>query len=142
MTKKEAHEYLKNSKIFVDGKSAQIQKKLLEAGFKWTYVDPLIEKDDMSFLYVHGDIISDDRISVGASMIHFSKSYFKELKADDILAIEIQEEKPKHDEEMRKLAQPIQECMRKHNISGSVVISQFTIAVEDMRFIYPNNSED
>lgn len=35
MTKEAAIELLKNRKVYVNGKSAEIQEKLFELGFKW-----------------------------------------------------------------------------------------------------------
>lgn len=135
MTKKEAHEYLKNSKIYVDGKFAQIQKKLLEAGFKWTYRDAILENiefKDMPFLYVYGDILSDDRFSAGASMIRFSQSYFKELKAEDILSIEI-EENP--EDKIVELAKPLMEYLQEQNFTDAIRVNAEGIYLEPMSSI-------
>ena len=138
MTKKEAFEYLKDRKIYVNGKSAEIQKKLFEVGFTWTK-GQLLSYEGMPFLYTS---VNGGTLIHGSSMRTFSTTCNSEISAEEILSIEIVEEKPKHDEELYKLAQPIREYMRKHNILGRVVVSPSYIAVEDLRFIYPNTSED
>lgn len=137
MTKTEAFEYLKNRKIYVNGKTAAIQRKLFKIGFAWER-GTIVSNEEMPFLYTY----YNGTLGRGCSMLSFTSTPGSEISADEILAIEIQEEKPKHDEELYKLAQPIREYMRKHNISGRVVLSQCSIAVEDLRFIYPNNPED
>lgn len=137
MTKKEAFEYLNDRKIYVNGKSKEIQKKLFEAGFHWICGSILVQYENIPFLYTHSSWIT-----YGSNMIDFVLSSKTEISAEEILAIEIQEEKPKYEEELAKMAQPIRDYMRKHNISGRFVVCQSSIAVEDMRFIYPNNSED
>lgn len=133
MTKEEAFEYLKNRKIYVNGKSTEIQKKLFACGVQWKSGGTNI--CDYGNYYVinsHGLLTHCDGM----------RSYWEclineEISAEEILAIEIQEEKPKYEEELAKMAQPIRDYMRKHNISGRLVVCQSSIAVEDMRFIYP-----
>lgn len=134
MTKKEAHEYLKNSKIYVDGKSDQIQQKLFEAGFKWTY-DPVVGNvglKDMPFFYVYGSMISDDSFSAGTSMTRFSQSNFRELKADDILSIEI-EENP--EDKIVELAKPLMEYLQDQNFTDAIRVNAEGIYLEPMSSI-------
>ena len=137
MTKEEAFEYLKDRKIYVNGKSAEIQKKLFEVGFTWAK-GKVVSYEEMPFLftYVNGTLIH------GCSMLTFSTTSYSEISAEEILAIEIEEEQTKHDKELYKMAKPIRDYMRKHDIVGRVVVSACNIAVEDLRFIYPNTSED
>ena len=39
MTKEEAKEMLTNTKVYVNGKSKEIQEKLFEIGFKWRGIE-------------------------------------------------------------------------------------------------------
>lgn len=139
MTKTEAFEYLKNRKIYVNGKSAEIQKILFKAGFSWDW-DKTTKYEGKPFIFTYEEALF--HLTHSSDMTYFRNHKNTEISAEEILAIEIQEEKPKHDEELYKLAQPIREYMRKHNISGRLVVSQCSITVEDLRFIYPNNPED
>lgn len=135
MTKEEAHEYLKNSKIYVDGKSVQIQQKLSEAGFKRVCGDTISEHvglKDMPFLYVYGSMISDDHFTAGTSMAHFSLSSLKELKADDILSIEI-EENP--EDKIVELAKPLMEYLQDQNFTDAIRVNAEGIYLEPMSSI-------
>ena len=120
MTKKEAFEYLKNRKIYVNGKSAEIQKKLFEVGFTWT-PGQLVSHEEMPFLYTS---VNGGTLIHGSSMRTFSTMCNSEISAEEILAIEIVEGKPKYDEELKNMSQPIREYMRNHNISGRGVVTK------------------
>lgn len=137
MTKKEAFEYLKDRKIYVNGKSIEIQMKLFEVGFAWPLSGKTVRYADRPFLYTN-----TNHLTSGDDMYAFTSNAALEISAEEILAIEIAEEKPNYDEALRRIAQPIREYMRNHNISGRLVVTKSSIAVEDMRFIYPNNSDD
>lgn len=139
MTKTEAFEYLKNRKIYVNGKTAAIQRKLFKAGFAWG-MDKTTKYEDKLFLFTYENALLS--LTHSSDMNYFRGHKNTEISAEEILAIEIQEEKPNYEKELAKMAQPIREYMRKHNISGRLVVSQYSIAVEDLRFIYPNNPED
>lgn len=113
MTKKEAHEYLKNSKIYVDGKSAQILKKLLEAGFEKS--SGIVVFSDMPFLYV-----GSYNVRGGYDMLSFADDQSKELKADDILSIEI-EENP--EDKIVELAKPLMEYLQEQDFTDSIRVT-------------------
>ena len=135
MTKKEAFEYLKDRKIYVNGKSIEIQMKLFEVGFAWPLSGKTVRFADRPFLYTNPNYLTS-----GEDMCAFTSNAALEISAEEILAIEIAEEKPNYDEELGRIAQPIREYMRNHNISGRLVVSKSSIAIEDMRFIYPENA--
>lgn len=86
MTKQEAIEFLSNTKVYVDGKSKEIQEKLFELGWKW--IEPWSgEVVDITkpFLFIS----NDKQITYSTNMTHFTKSALREIKADDILNIKI-----------------------------------------------------
>lgn len=89
MKKEEAIKILSDTKVYVDGKSKEIQEKLFELGFKWVAQgSPVIRQCDKPFLFLDDDLI----ISQSGSMIFFKESKRTEIKADEILSIKIEEE--------------------------------------------------
>lgn len=94
MTKKAALELLKNRKVYVNGKSAEIQKKLFELGYKW--------RGDSSQVVAHiikPFIFIDDKLSLGCAddMIFFYTHESEEISAEEILSIEIEPEFKEND---------------------------------------------
>lgn len=90
MTKQEAINYLSDTKVYVDGKSKEIQEKLFEIGFTWcdmTNYKAMLEIRE-PFLYM----FSDKRIYAGSDMINFKNKNFREIKAEDILNLKIDKE--------------------------------------------------
>lgn len=103
MTKAEAFEYLNNKKVYVNGKSAQIQGVLFDAGFSWA------DGKDFKWLDKPFLFISADRISFSNNMVDFKhmRSY-EEISADDILSIEIVEGTPEFSyDKVVELAKPL-----------------------------------
>lgn len=84
--KKEAHRMLSNIKVYVGGKSKEIQMKLFEAGFDWDYnKEKEVRHEDAPFLYTNGDLIL-----YGKDMIEFKGSEEKNMTAEEILNISIE----------------------------------------------------
>lgn len=88
MKKEEAIAKLSNTKVYVDGKSEEIQKKLFEIGFSWKTFKKQIVNTEMPFIYIHSDLL----LLGGNGMTFFKEYKFKELKADEILSITIDKE--------------------------------------------------
>ena len=86
MTKEEAKKMLTNTKVYVNGKSKEIQEKLFEIGFKWSQYGSKISFLHAPFLFI------EDVISYSNNMLAFQTSSKKEISADDILNIKIDEE--------------------------------------------------
>lgn len=85
MTKEEAIELLKNRKVYVNGKSAEIQTKLFEIGFEWVTGDTKVSSTRSPFLF-----ISDDKtFAWGNDMESFSNDEKVEISADEITSIEL-----------------------------------------------------
>lgn len=88
MKKEEAIKMLSNTKVYVDGKSEEIQNKLFEIGFKWNFKFCKIAVTDSPFLFMNEDMA----ISHSSDMNLFKGSENREIKADDILSITIDKE--------------------------------------------------
>ena len=91
MTKEAAIELLKNRKVYVNGKSAEIQKRLFELGWEWSdapYKDVSYIKHP--FLYIYDSM----KITYNHDMQYFMNHKHIEISAEEILAIEIASECP------------------------------------------------
>lgn len=84
MTKQEAIDLLKNRKVYVNGRSAEIQKKLFELEFEWTFSKKEVTNTGCPFLYM-----TNKEISSGNDMGFFMVCTKKEISAEKILAIDI-----------------------------------------------------
>lgn len=93
MTKQEAIELLKNRKVYVNGKSAEIQRKLFELGFEWSAVGKVVGNKRAPFL-----MIDDNKIlHCGYDMSSFWEDKKTEISAEEILAIEVVKELKEND---------------------------------------------
>lgn len=88
MKKEEAIAKLSNTKVYVDGKSKEIQEKLFEIGFSWEILKKEVVHESMPFLYIHSDL----HLLIGNSMETFKNNKLVEIRADDILSITIDKE--------------------------------------------------
>ena len=88
MTKEEAIKFLNDTKVYVNGKSIQIQEKLLSLGFVWNDGTRTVLSPIYPFLFISGGLISQ-----GANMMEFTNDEFREITAEDILSITITEPK-------------------------------------------------
>lgn len=88
MKKEKAIAKLSNTKVYVDGKSEEIQNKLFELGFYWENYGKKRLCTDKPFLYINRNLT----IEYGSDMACFKDNEFKEIKADEILSITIDKE--------------------------------------------------
>ena len=86
MTRKEAIKFLTDTKVYVNGKSIQIQEKLLSLGFVWNSGTRTVLSPAYPFLFISGGFISR-----GDSMTAFTNNELREVTAEDILNITIDE---------------------------------------------------
>ena len=87
MTKEESKMMFTNTKVYVNGKSKEIQEKLFEIGLEWFgHKGNAILHVDSPFLYLTGDITYNE------SMLFFKDSPLTEISAEDILNIKLDEE--------------------------------------------------
>lgn len=79
-------------KIYVDGRSAEIQKKLFELGAKWAVdYDQEIQETDKPFLFVN----SFHEITYHTDKDYFTNKEHREVKADELLSWEVKKEEQK-----------------------------------------------
>ena len=88
MTRKEAIKFLNDTKVYVNGKSWEIQKTLFLLGFKWSDGSQEVKKVTYPFLFLHNGYISCDN-----DMIYFREHSYREITSEDILSITITEPK-------------------------------------------------
>lgn len=87
MTQKEIDKFLANTKVYVNGKSKEIQDKLFSLGYKWSYNIEGIQHTNRPFLYLY----NDKRITGCNDMDYFTKHKNREISAEEILSIELTE---------------------------------------------------
>lgn len=78
---------LANKKVYVAGKSAEIQKKAFELGCSWESGSQEINHTDTPFIF-----FQEQQIMATYSMSTFIESILEEITAEEILAMEV--EKP------------------------------------------------
>lgn len=116
MKKEEAIKMLSNTKVYVDGKSKEIQNKLFEIGFKWGSVGAEIHHMESPFILIHPDL----SLGHGCDMDLFKDFKYTEIKVDDILSITIDKEcefKPFD----KVLARSADNCVWQGNIISHIV---------------------
>ena len=87
MTKAEAFEYLKHKKVAVTGDTITLQNKLFNIGYKWCD-GSIVAMPMVDFL-----LIDDETFQFTESLSHFRNCGYTEISADDILSIEIVDDK-------------------------------------------------
>lgn len=72
-------------KVYTDGKSAEIQKKLFELGVRWALDGNEVLYLDETFLYVDENGV----LTSGTSMTEFKEHRYKEVDCLDVLSWEV-----------------------------------------------------
>lgn len=132
MTKAEAFEYLKGRRVVCDGlNNEDVQRKLFEVGIRWRG-----GKADVTaaapFLF-----INPDGITHCGSLAWFNLHEYEEISADDILSIEIVEEKNGDKrkseilEEIAKLGEKISDLIEEYGGNVIVEIDQYEVILRD-----------
>lgn len=85
MTQKEIDNFLAETKVYVNGKSKEIQKKLFSLGYKWSTGNTKVDYIEAPFLFIYTDM----SISKGSNMAHFSYHKNREITADEILSLKL-----------------------------------------------------
>ena len=114
MTREEAIKSLVNTKMYVQGKSKEIQEKLFSLGFQWKSAGKQVLNERKPFLYLSIDM----EICYGDDMEYFTKNLFREITANDILNIIIDE--PKY--RPFKNAEECWQEMQKHQPFGWITL--------------------
>ena len=86
MTKEEIKKFLDNTKVYVNGKSAEIQEKLFSFGYTWNW-DNRVKFTKEPFLFISGTGV----ITHSNDMVLFNKYEYREITADEILSLEATE---------------------------------------------------
>ena len=88
MTKEEIKEFLDDTKVYVNGKSKEIQEKLFSFGYKWDRSNSTdVHNTDKPFLFIG----NNRNITYAINMDFFVEHEDKEITADEILALEVTE---------------------------------------------------
>lgn len=85
MTQKQIEEFLANTKVYVNGKSKEIQKKLFSFGYKWNTIGVNVSNIECPFLYIN----KNHYIAHGWDMRIFTKHEYREISAEQILSLEV-----------------------------------------------------
>ena len=87
MTQKEIDKFLDNTKVYVNGKSKEIQEKLFYLGYLWNDGSSMVDNVDKPFLFI------DDYKTIRHSddMVCFTNHNYREITADEILTLELTE---------------------------------------------------
>lgn len=88
MTLKEIRKILDDTKVYVNGKSREIQEKLFSFGYDWSPINHRVVKHTTQpFLFTD----KNGNIACGNDMDFFKKHENREISADEILSLEITE---------------------------------------------------
>lgn len=85
MTQKEIEKFLTCTKVYVNGKSREIQEKLFSLGYKWSAGYAVVDYTDEPFLYIGKDM----SLTHSSDMEYFSNHWHREISADEILSLEL-----------------------------------------------------
>ena len=87
MTKEEIKKFLDNTKVYVNGKSEEIQKKLFSLGYYWYHNKlPKVMLTERPFLF-----IASDGSTYSSDMCYFNNHKNTEITAEQILSLELTE---------------------------------------------------
>ena len=88
MTREEIKKFLDNTKVYVNGKSIEIQEKLFSFGYKW-YCDKdyKVQLTEKPFLFIS----DENTIKHGKNIKFFKMHEYREITAEEILSLEVTE---------------------------------------------------
>lgn len=89
MTRKEIDKFLANTKVYVNGKSKEIQEKLFSLGYSWNndIKSTVVCHIESPFLFIYEDKV----ITRSSDMDLFCSHENSEITAEEIIALEITE---------------------------------------------------
>lgn len=85
MTKEEIRKFLYDTKVYVNGKSEEIQKKLFSLGYNWHDRGTSVSYTKAPFLFIYSDM----SITQSNNMEHFRDHENREITAEEILSLEL-----------------------------------------------------
>lgn len=89
MTQKDINKFLANTKVYVNGKSREIQEKLFSLGYKWIDGDVNVYYTKPQFLFIYENMI----FTQSSDMEFFCNHENREISAEEILSLELTESK-------------------------------------------------
>ena len=87
MTRKEIKKVLDNTKVYVNGKTAEIQEKLFSFGYQWANNKDNVVNTNKPFLFIR----EKGTITCSSDMEWFINHENKEITAEEILSLELTE---------------------------------------------------
>lgn len=90
MTQKEIDKFLANTKVYVNGKSKEIQEKLFSFGYCWCIGSTKIQHTEKPFIHIS----EYKNITFDNDMERFTKHKNREITADEILSLKL--DKPEY----------------------------------------------
>ena len=84
MTEKEIYEFLNGTKLYVGGRSREVQEKLFKLGYSWLSNGKQVQFNERPFIY-----INDYNLTYGSDMNLFMYNEEREITVDEILQIEV-----------------------------------------------------
>ena len=89
MTRKEIDKFLANTKVYVAGKSKEIQEKLFSLGYSWNNcrTNTVVRHIEAPFLFIY----ENKEITKSSDMYLFCSHENSEITAEEIIALEITE---------------------------------------------------
>lgn len=85
MTQKEIDNFLTNTKVYVNGKSKEIQEKIFSFGFHWKGSSYYVVNINEPFLYLS----ENKEITYGDDMKFFTEHEYREVSVKEILELEL-----------------------------------------------------
>ena len=87
MTREEINKFLANTKVYVNGKSKEIQEKLFSLGYKWHGGCTDVKHTESPFLFIYADM----SFSMSCNINIFSSHKNREILAEGFLSLELTE---------------------------------------------------
>lgn len=142
MTKAEAFEYLKEKKVDASINEREVQLKLFSIGVVWCTLDsnPTL---GVGYLFIDKEC---HMTHCGHDFRWYKSHHYEEISADDILSIEIVEEKYELEfnyDKVVELAKPLMHYLNEVGFQDSIRVSQFCVVHEPMStLIFDNGIEE
>lgn len=87
MTQKEIDKFLADTKVYVNGKSKEIQEKLFSLGYKWCDACTEVKNTERPFLYIK----KNHYILYGWDVNVFTEHEYREISGEEILSLKLTE---------------------------------------------------
>lgn len=138
MTKAEAFEYLSNKKIDASINEREVQLKLFSLGVVWCTLDSNLTLG-VDYLLIDEEC---HMTHCGCDLNYYKTHRYEEISADDILSIEIVDEKYELEfnyDKVVELAKPLMAYLNDVGCRDSIRVSQFGIVHEPMSTLIFDN---